>query len=157
VIGNEPLDVAPAPARGSGPAPAPPPRDLEGPGPQQWGVVHAVRISNDGLVYMADRGNSGVQVFTLDGKYQTQVFVNRKDKNAATVCGLALSADPHRSISTCRISANGHVWILDRKSLTVLGHFGEQGPEPGNFRNAHHMTTDTKEISTRPRSTLAAG
>ena len=39
---------------------------------------------------------------------------------------------------------NGHVWILDRKSLSVLGHFGEQGPEPGNFRNAHHMATDSK-------------
>src|SRR6185295_20252620 len=46
-FGNEPLD--PAPAGRSGTAPAPPPRDLEGPGPQQWGIVHAVRISNDGL------------------------------------------------------------------------------------------------------------
>src|SRR5262249_26899507 len=88
---NEPLAPPPAPAGGGagaaaapegrrGAAPAPPPRDLEGPGPQQWGIVHAVRISNDGLVYVADRGNSRVQVFTLDGKYQTQVFVNRKDK-----------------------------------------------------------------------------
>ena len=143
-FGNEPLDVAPAPARGTGPAPAPPPRDLEGPGPQQWGIVHAVRIANDGLVYVADRGNSRVQVFTLDGKYQAQVFVNRKDKSAATACGLALSADPQQKYLYVSDFGNGHVWILDRKSLTVLGHFGEQGPEPGNFRNAHHMTTDSK-------------
>jgi len=142
-FGNEPLDVPPAPARGNGPAPSPPPRDLEGPGPQQWGIVHAVRIANDGLVYVADRGNSRVQV-TLDGKYQAQVFVNRKDKSAATACGLALSADPQQKYLYVSDFGNGHVWILDRRSLTVLGHFGEQGSEPGNFRNAHHMATDSK-------------
>jgi hypothetical protein len=142
-FGNEPIDVAPPPARGSGPAPTPPPRDLEGPGPQQWGIVHAVRIANDGLVYVADRGNSRVQVFTLDGKFQTQVFVNRADKNAATACGLALSSDPQQKYLYVSDFGNGHVWILDRKALRVLGHFGEQGPEPGNFRNAHHMATDS--------------
>jgi DNA-binding beta-propeller fold protein YncE len=136
---NEPLD--PAPAGRSTPAP---PRDFDGPGPQQWGIVHAVRVSNDGLVYVADRGNSRVQVFTLDGTYQTQVFVNRKDKNAATACGLALSSDPQQKYLYVSDFGNGHVWILDRKALRVLGHFGEQGPEPGNFRNAHHMTTDSK-------------
>ena len=143
-FGNEPLDPVLAGRGTPTPAPAPPPRDLEGPGPQQWGIVHAVRISNDGLVYVADRGNSRVQVFTLDGKYQTQVFVNRKDKSAATACGLALSSDPQQKYLYVSDFGNGHVWILDRKALRVLGHFGEQGPEPGNFRNAHHLATDSR-------------
>ena len=149
-FGNEPLD-APGPqqanpqARGAGaPAAQPPPRDFDGPGPPQWGIVHAVRVSNDGLVYVADRGNSRVQVFTLDGKYQTQVFVNRRDKSAATACGLALSSDPQQTYLYVSDFGNGHVWILDRRALSVLGHFGEQGSEPGNFRNAHHMATDSK-------------
>jgi hypothetical protein len=142
-FGNEPIDVPPPAARGGGPAPTPAPRDLEGPGPPQWGIVHAVRIANDGLVYVADRGNSRVQVFTLDGKYQTQVFVNRTDKSAATACGLALSSDPQQKYLYVSDFGNGHIWILDRKALRVLGHFGEQGPEPGNFRNAHHMATDS--------------
>jgi NHL repeat len=137
---NEPLDPPPPAGRG---APAPP-RDLEGPGPQQWGIVHAVRVSDDGLVYVADRGNSRVQVFTLDGKYQAQVFVNRNDKNAATACGLALSSDPQQKYLYVSDFGNGHVWIVDRKALRVLGHFGEQGPEPGNFRNTHHMATDSR-------------
>jgi len=137
---NEPLDPPPPAGRGT---PAPP-RELEGPGPQQWGIVHAVRVSDDGLVYVADRGNSRVQVFTLDGKYQAQVFVNRKDKNAATACGLALSSDPQQKYLYVSDFGNGHVWIVDRKALRVLGHFGEQGPEPGNFRNTHHMATDSR-------------
>ena len=44
---------------------------------------------------------------------------------------------------------NGHIWILDRNSLTVLGRFGEQGPEPGKFRNTHHRTTDSKGTCSR--------
>jgi DNA-binding beta-propeller fold protein YncE len=144
-FGNAPLDPPPAaPAGSTGRAAAPAPRDLDGPGPPQWGIVHAVRVSNDGLVYVADRGNSRVQVFTLDGKYQTQVFVNRKDKSAATACGLALSSDPQQRFLYVSDFGNGHLWILDRKSLQVLGHFGEQGPQPGNFRNAHHIATDSK-------------
>lgn len=152
-FGNEPLDApaAPAPpagqagtAAGRGPAPQPPPRDLEGPGPPQWGIVHAVRVSNDGFVYVADRGNSRVQVFTVDGKYMNQVFINRKDKSALTAGGLALSPDAQQQFLYVSDFGNGHIWIVDRKTLVVVGHFGEQGPEPGNFRNIHHIATDSK-------------
>ena len=134
----------PADAAEPRPRAAPPPRDLEGPGPPQWGIVHAVRMSNDGLVYVADRGNSRVQVFTLDGKYLTQVFINRKDKSAATACGL-------RAVGGSAAAVPLRVGLRQRPRLDPgpqvaggLGHFGEQGPEPGNFRNAHHIATDSK-------------
>ena len=145
---NPPLDPPAAPAApsasGGAPPPAtqPPPRDFEGPGPSQWGIVHAVRVSNDGLVYVADRSNSRVQVFSLDGEYQAQVFINRQDANPATACGLALSSDPQQQFLYVSDFGNGHVWIVNRKTLAVIGYFGEKGPEPGNFRNAHHMATD---------------
>ena len=50
--GNTPDDSAP-----NGPAD-------EGPGPQQFNLVHGVRVSDDGLVYVADRRNNRMQVFT---------------------------------------------------------------------------------------------
>ena len=51
---------APAPARGAFPQ--------EGPGPDTFGnPVHAIKISNDGLVYVADRANRRVQIFTPEG------------------------------------------------------------------------------------------
>jgi hypothetical protein len=146
---SPPLDPPPAPAvNPAAPAPAPAAapvtavREFEGNGPDQWGIVHAVRVSNDGLVYVADRSNSRVQVFTLDGRYLTQVFINRQDANAATACGLALSADPQQQFLYVSDFGNGHIWIVNRKSLAVVGYFGEKGAQPGNFRNAHHIATD---------------
>jgi hypothetical protein len=52
-------------------------QDDEGPGAPQFNGVHSARVSNDGLVYVSDRVNKRVQVFTLDGKYVTQVFLSR--------------------------------------------------------------------------------
>ena len=31
-----------------------------------------MKVSNDGLVYVADRANRRIQVFSLEGKYLTQ-------------------------------------------------------------------------------------
>ena len=84
--GSEPLDPPPAPPRGT-------PAD---PDPQQFGTVHGIEVSNDGLVYVADRNNSRVQVFTIDGTYTTQAFINRNDDSASTVAGLAFSPDPQQ-------------------------------------------------------------
>ena len=52
--------------------------DPKDPGPSQFvPPVHGVKVSNDGLVYVADRGGKRVQVFTTDGKYITQVWIDR--------------------------------------------------------------------------------
>ena len=77
-FGNEPLDTVPPPAEGAGGISAFPREEATGPGPDQFITpVHAVRVSRDGLVYVSDRGGKRVQVFTLDGKYVTQVFIDR--------------------------------------------------------------------------------
>ena len=39
------------------------------PGRPQFSTVHAIRISKDGMVYVADRENRRVQMFTKDGKF----------------------------------------------------------------------------------------
>ena len=46
-------------------------------GPPWFGTVHAIEVSNDGLVYVGDRNNSRIQIFDLEGTYQRQVFVNQ--------------------------------------------------------------------------------
>ena len=55
-----------------------PAKEETGPGPLQFvQPVHAARVSKDGLVYVSDRGGKRVQVFTLDGKFVMQKFIDR--------------------------------------------------------------------------------
>ena len=132
-FGNVPMKVTPAPAR-----------TMEGPGPQQFGTVHAIKISNDNLVYVGDRGNSRIQVFTLDGKYLKQGFVGRTLKSSSTTGGLAFSPDPLQQFIYTADQGNGHVHIVNRQTLEEVGYFGEEGKAPGEFHAVHHLATDSK-------------
>ena len=50
---------------------------------------------------------------------------------------------------------NGHVHILDRKALRVMGKFGEMSGKPGDFRGLHALDVDSKgnlwTAETQPR------
>ena len=119
-----------------------PPPDAEL-GPLQFGTVHGIEVSTDGLVYVSDRDLNRIQVFSIDGSYQTQVFVNR-DANANSVAGLAFSPDPAQQFVFVADLGNNHIHILDRETLDVLDSFGEQGLEPGQFGGVHHLAIDSE-------------
>ncbi len=53
--------------------PAPSPNQADAERAPQFGLVHAVKVSNDGIVYVADRTNNRIQTFTTDGKFLRQV------------------------------------------------------------------------------------
>jgi DNA-binding beta-propeller fold protein YncE len=142
-FGNPPDDQAPSTA-GAGPPP-PPQLDTEGQGsPTFSNPVHAIKISNDGLVYVADRSNRRVQVFNTDGKYVNQVFINRAGPSNGSAAGIAFSPDPdQRFLYVCDLG-NSHIVVLDRKSLGVLYQFGSRGTRPGEFQTPHHLAVDSK-------------
>jgi len=146
-FGNRPEDEAPTPGGGRGGRGAQPaaPVDAEGPGSPQFGNrVHAVEISNDGLLYLADRANRRVQVFTPDGKYLTQVFINRTLSPDGSAAGLALSPDPEQKFLYVADYNNSHLLVLDRRSLEVLYQFGMRSEKPGDFRGPHEISVDSK-------------
>jgi DNA-binding beta-propeller fold protein YncE len=157
-FGNEPIDVLPAPrgggagraggapaAGGGGGRGAAPALDTEGEGSQQFGSpVHAVKVSNDGLVYVADRPNRRVQVFTPDGKYQKQMFLNRAGPSNSSAAGVAFSPDKEQRFLYVADYGNSHIAVVDRKTMTVLYQFGQRSPKPGDFQGIHNMAVDSK-------------
>jgi hypothetical protein len=141
-FGKEPKEVEPTPA---GQQPAREPEE----GPAQFNNVHAARVSDDGMVYVSDRGGRRLQVFTIDGKYLKQVFIGRSCEapacgNGQTTASTAFSRDPEQRFLYVADRSEGHVFVLDRKNLEILYSFGKLGMEPGNFNILHHMTTDLK-------------
>ena len=101
-------------------------------------------VSNDGILYVVDRSNRRVQLFTPDGKYLSQIFLNRAGPAAGSVSGLAFSPDPAQKFLYLSDYGNSHIAVVDRKALKVLYQFGVRGPEPGNFQGIHHIAVDSK-------------
>jgi len=116
----------------------------EGPGPQQFNIVHGVRVSNDGLVYVADRRNNRMQVFTLDGKFQKEMFVERKTKLLGTSFSVAFSPDARQEFLYLADAGNGRIHVFDRATLTEVGGFGRIGRYAGEFVFLHALAVDSK-------------
>ena len=119
--------------------------ETEGPGPQQFGgPVHGIKVSNDGMVYVADRSNRRVQVFTTDGEYITQMFLNRAGPSPSSAAGLAFSPDPDQQFLYITDYGNSHIAVVERKTLRLLYQFGERTSRPGDFAGVHSMAVDSR-------------
>jgi DNA-binding beta-propeller fold protein YncE len=105
--------------------------------PQFTGAVHAVKVSNDGMVYVADRTSGRVQVFTIDGKYLKQLLVDNP-------AGLALSPDSDQRFMYVVNMAGSKIVVVDRRNLEVLYQFGDRSEKPGDFQGVHHLAIDSK-------------
>ena len=130
--GNKPDDAAP--------------RTLvpEGSGPQQFNLVHGIRVSNDGLVYVADRRNNRVQVFTPEGKFVKEVFIARKTIQLGAAFAIGFSPDAQQQFLYVPDAGNAHVWMLNRQTLEILGNFGRYGNYAGQFQWVHSIAVDSK-------------
>ena len=122
------------------------PFDTEGPGPDSFaGPVHGVLVSNDGILYVVGQlASRRVQLFTPEGKYLTEMFLNRAGPAAGSVSGLAFSPDKAQTYLYLSDYGNSHIAVVDRKTLKVLYQFGERGKEAGNFQGIHHIAVDSK-------------
>jgi DNA-binding beta-propeller fold protein YncE len=107
-------------------------------------IVHAIEVSNDGLVYVADRQHQRVQVFTTDGKFMQEQKVGGENNQAQGAAGLAFSPDRAQQFLYVGDLGNNQINILDRKSLKVLGKFGKGGTSPGEFNVLHEIAADGK-------------
>jgi len=105
-----------------------------GPGPQNFSIVHALRVAKDGTVYVADRENRRVQSFTTDGKFLKQIV--KTDTPFAR--DLALSPDPAQQF--LYVGNGEDIVIVDRKAMAIVGSI----KVPGMIGGGHHIATDSK-------------
>jgi hypothetical protein len=106
--------------------------------------VHCVMLSNDGLLYVCDRGNDRIQVFKPDGTFVKEVFIEKETLGSGSVFDIAFSPDPQQKYMYVADGENQQVHILDRQSLEVLTSFGDGGRQPGQFYGVHSIATDSK-------------
>jgi hypothetical protein len=110
------------------------PSNFSDPGPQQFSIVHAIRVAKDGTVYVADREYRRVQMFTKDGKFLKQLVKN----DIPFARDLALSPDANQQF--LYVGGGNGIFIVDRKTLEIVGNI-----EPaGIIGPGHEIATDSK-------------
>ncbi len=72
--------------------------DPNGPPSPQFRIVHAVRISSDGLVYVCDRTNDRLQVFRKDGTFVREVVIAKETLGSGSVWDVGFSTDPQAGV-----------------------------------------------------------
>jgi hypothetical protein len=131
--GNKPDDTNLGPYNPS----APPAQQFRNP-------VHCIERSNDGLVYVCDRANDRLQVFTPEGKFVKEAFFAKNTKGAGSVWDFTFSKDPEQKFMMLADGQNERVRVLLRDTLEELTSFGDGGRQPGQFYGVHSITSDSK-------------
>jgi DNA-binding beta-propeller fold protein YncE len=134
----------PPPATFAANAPGPQPQTTPD-GPPEFGLPHAIKVSRDGVVYVADRINNRIQTFTREGKFIKQVRVTNAENAVVPVpAGFAFSPDAKQQFLFVVDSGPMRVVIFDRATMTQIGVIGMKGKGPGEFDIVHHMAADSK-------------
>jgi hypothetical protein len=123
--------------------------------------LHFVEISKDRLVYIGERGQNRIEVFTTDGKFVKEFYVspNTPGQRVTEGCGglnntklppcgttykLAISRDAQQKFLYVADGTNNKVWILDRQSGRTLGSFGSNGRYAGQLHWINAVAMDSK-------------
>ena len=118
--------------------------DPNGPPAPQFRIVHAVRIANDGLVYVCDRTNDRLQVFRKDGTFVREVVIAKDTFGSGSVWDIGFSTDPRQAFLFINDGTNQLVYVLDRQTLDIVSTFGGAGHWAGQFYGAHNLAVNSK-------------
>jgi DNA-binding beta-propeller fold protein YncE len=128
-----------------------PPNDIDpgaytpgAPADQQFrNPVHCVHISRDGLVYVCDRVNDRMQVFTKQGKFVKEFTLRTETLGMGSVWQFAFSNDEHQKFLLVADGENNVIWTLRREDGVVLGQTGHNGRNAGQFHWLHQLVADS--------------
>ena len=121
--------------------------------------VHCSDLSVDDLVYVCDRPNNRLQVFTREGKFVKEAFIRQEDARRRRGVGRRVLKDPQQKYLYMADGKNERVYILLRETLEVLSSFGDGGRQPGQFfaRAQHRHGFEGQHLHDRDvRRTAAA-
>jgi hypothetical protein len=117
-----------------------------GPMPKEFRGHLTLNISNDGLVYAADRNANRIQVTTKDGKYMKEFIVAPTTGVGGSTGGVMFSPDKQQRLLYISDLTNNHIWFLNREDGKILGRMGTMGENGGQFFGLHMIGVDSKGV-----------
>jgi hypothetical protein len=119
--------------------------------PGQFNIVHDIAVDRDGWIYVADRENRRIQVFSPDGKLEARwtdfsraaaVHVSRGRKQQVFV-GEYFGGGTEAYHTAMRLGPRLSILDTEGRVLTRLGEH-PFGDEPGRFYAPHAIATDSR-------------
>lgn len=96
------------------------------------------------MLYVCDRANNRIQVFTPDGKFVKEQVIAKSTLGAWAVWDLAFSRDAQQKYLYVVDGQNQKVYVVEHQTLQVLTSFGDGGRQPGQFYGTHSIAVDSK-------------
>jgi DNA-binding beta-propeller fold protein YncE len=110
---------------------------------KEFSTVHCAKLSIDGLVYVCDRVNDRIQVFTTAGKFLKEFFL-RPATIGGSVFTIAFSHDKAQKYLLLTDGTNELVSILRRSDGAEVAQIGHGGRNAGQFLGPHQLVMDSK-------------
>jgi DNA-binding beta-propeller fold protein YncE len=110
---------------------------------KQFNIVHCAKLSRDGLVYVCDRINDRIQVFTKTGNFLKE-FSLRPATIGGSVFTIAFSHDETQKYLLLTDGINELVSILRRSDGVEVAQIGHGGRNAGQFLGPHQLVTDSR-------------
>lgn len=117
---------------------------VQPPAQQFRNPVHCVERAVDGLIYVCDRQNDRLQVFTPEGKFVKEAFYAKNTLSAGSVWDIVFSKDPEQKFMFMADGQNERIRIIVRETLEEITSFGAGGRQPGQFYGVHSIAMDSK-------------
>lgn len=121
----------------------PPPYKPGEPPAKQFSIVHCAELSQDGQVYVCDRVNDRIQVFTKTGKFLKEFFL-RPATIGGSVFTIAFSHDKAQRYLLVTDGMNELVSVLRRSDGIEVAQIGHGGRNAGQFLGPHQLVMDSK-------------
>lgn len=108
-------------------------------------IVHCVDRGPDRLIYVCDRRNNRIQVFSdVGGKLKFVEDIVIAPDTGGTRTASDVTWSPEGTYLYVADMMNGRVWILDNESRNIIGSFGRVGRYPGQFTWLHSVEADSE-------------
>jgi len=117
-----------------------------GPMPKEFRGHLTLNISNDGLVYAADRNANRIHVTSKQGKFVKEFILAPMTGVGGSTGGVMFSPDKQQRLLYISDLTNNHVWFLNREDGKVVGQMGSMGENGGQFYGLHMIAVDSKGI-----------
>lgn len=115
-----------------------------GPMPKEFRGHLTLNVSNDGMVYAADRMADRIHVFTKEGKFLKEFILAPYTGVGGSTGGVMFSTDKEQRVLYISDLTNNHIWFLNRADGKVLGQLGSMGENGGQFYGLHMIAVDSK-------------